>query len=193
MLSSAYSVLADITKPEKLGALLALVHQRTSSAISGQCADLEELNAEGDTVEQYLAVAKAKSGALLGLPLELALLVAESEGYVPVAQNACENFAVSYQILDDIQDLEIDIKRARMRRSPLDAAVLNIVLLMKINSSMAEAITNAVELAMEHLAKCEATAARLPQHAGSLLISYCAIMRSKLQASFTFITNCEAA
>ncbi len=64
LLSAAYSALSQISDRSKLPALIARVHERTSTAIGGQCADLSAgARLHGD-IAGFETIAVAKSGAL---------------------------------------------------------------------------------------------------------------------------------
>ena len=108
MLSAAYGVLSTFSQSLFLPALLTLVHERTVTAIDGQCADLSLRPEQPDAMARYIQIAKAKSGALLSLPLELVLLATGQTESLALTRHACENFAVSYQIYDDLQDALAD-------------------------------------------------------------------------------------
>ncbi|NMM11085.1 MAG: polyprenyl synthetase [Polaromonas sp.] len=178
LLSAAYCALCTISQPAALPSLLALLHERTAMAIDGQCADLAGLDAQADGVGLYTKIVMAKSGALLGLPLELALLASGYEDAVPVARQACENFAVGYQIFDDMEDLVGDAERIDGGGNKRPA--LNIVLVSIQSQSRAAATLRARNLGLQHLALCESNAAKLPSGAGALLLGFSADMRRKL-------------
>jgi geranylgeranyl diphosphate synthase type II len=92
LLSSAYGVLAEISDPKLLPSLIKLISKRTSSVIKGQCDDIEYKNKPINSIENYKNIAKAKSGALLGLPIELALTVSGESEYLHLAQKATTHF-----------------------------------------------------------------------------------------------------
>ena len=184
LLSASYGVLCQLTRTDKLPAVLDMVHQRTSRAIAGQCADLSALDSHTDLVDQYIAIAKAKSGALLGLPLELGLLVAGYPESISVAKSAADHFAVGYQIIDDLQDHAADSKRtSQQQRVPPPA--LNIVLLLEQQSGHDDPFAQASALAIDHLKQCQDYALQLPHQSGLLLISYCTKMRTTLNDTIT--------
>lgn len=186
LLSAAYGVLCTISQPLLLPAMLTLLHQRTATAIDGQCADLATLGGQSEGLAAYLQIATAKSGALLSLPLELALLVAGRSDAASMARQACENLAVSYQIVDDLQDLDAD-------SVPVDGCVdqtqsLNIVFVL-LNPSdrtsvvtQAQALAWAKALAHEHLALCDGQAVQLPSGSGAQLLTLSADLRGLLNA-----------
>lgn len=185
LLSAAYGVLCSFTQPLLLPAMLALLHERTSSAIEGQCADLTSRNDRPGALSHYTQVAKAKSGALLSLPLELVLMASGQTEALVVARNACENFAVSYQVLDDLQDAAKDCETdAAFQGQP---KCLNIVsILSHLNSltgvnSSTDCDMAARELGLHHLVLCESAACQLPNRSGALLLDLCAQLRSKFE------------
>ena len=186
LLSAAYGVLCRISQPLVLPAMLSLIHQRTAVAIDGQCADLATLGGPSDGLPAYLRIATAKSGALLSLPLELALLAAGRSDTASFARQACENLAVSYQIVDDLQDLHAD--SASVDGCVDQTQCLNIVVvLLNPNDrtslvSQAQAIASAKTLAHEHLTLCESQALQLPSGSGAQLLALSADLRGLLNA-----------
>ena len=191
-LSAAYAALGGIGNHPLLPEALALTHRRVPRAVHGQCADLAERPDGGDDVEQYLAIAKSKSGALLALPIELSLLLSGNVESIPLATAACENFAISYQALDDIQDTAIDAARPVQTGSGgiASAPALNILLIMQNRGLQARALPMAVALAASHLDQCEADAVNLPCGAGRMLLAYCAGMRAKLDDAVSVLEAC---
>lgn len=191
-LSAAYAALGGSGNHPLLPEALALTHRRVARAVHGQCADLAEHSEGEDAVEQYLAIAKSKSGALLALPIELSLLLSGNAQSIPLATAACENFAISYQALDDIQDTAIDAARPVQTGSGgiASAPALNIVLIMQNRGLQARALPMAVALAASHLDQCEADAVNLPYGAGRMLLAYCAGMRAKLDDAVSVLEAC---
>ena len=110
-----------------------------------------------DTASWYQSVAAAKSGALLHLPLELALAAAGLPKATPLARRAAEAFSVGYQIADDIEDAREDAA----------AGSLNLLLLLRAAGPEAEA--GARGLARRHLEAARALARELPEGSGQYL------------------------
>jgi geranylgeranyl pyrophosphate synthase len=181
LLSAAYGVLCTFTQPLLLPAMLALLHERTGTAIDGQCADLTMRNDQPEGIADYIKIAKAKSGALLSLPLELVLIASGRTDALSLARQACENFAVSYQIFDDLQDATIDCESDSVSKG--QAKCLNIVLILTSQNSRAGAEKSvnsqaaAKDLGLQHLAICEATALQMPNGSGALLLELSAQLR----------------
>ena len=184
LLSAAYGVLCRFSQPLFLPAMLALVHQRAAVAIDGQCADLAASIGQSEGLTAYLRIATAKSGALLSLPLELALLAADHANAATMARRTCENLAVSYQILDDLRDFQAD--GAAGKRFADQTQSLNIVFVLlnssdrKLLVSRAQAIASAKALAHEHLTLCEGQALQLPRESGAQILSLSAELRGEL-------------
>ena len=186
VLSAAYGVLSTFSQPRFLPALLRLVHERTGTAIDGQCADLSLRPEQHDALACYIQIAKAKSGALLGLPLEMVLLAKGQTEGLALARHACENFAVSYQILDDLQDVLADSASDANRTDQPQR--LNIVLILTRlhdlgetdNDTTAEAA--AIDLGLRHLALCDASAGHMPCASGRQLLALSAQLRQLIRA-----------
>jgi geranylgeranyl pyrophosphate synthase len=184
LLSAAYGVLCRFSQPPLLPAMLALLHQRTAVAIDGQCADLATLGGQSEDLPAYLRIVTAKSGALLSLPLELALLAADHANAATMARRSCESLAVGYQILDDLQDLPADSASAESCVDQTQS--LNIVfVLLDLNdrsslASQAQAIASARALAQDYLTLCEEQALQLPRGSGEQILALSAELRALL-------------
>ena len=163
LLSSAYGVLAGISNPKLLPKLITLISNRTSSVIKGQCDDIEYKNKPINSIETYIKIAKAKSGALLGLPIELALILSKQDTYLSLAQNATGAFAVGYQVVDDLNDIEKDAAVAGRSSS------LNIAFVLADGHS-SDPLADAASLAKQYLSEAVDLAEKLPHSLGSLLI-----------------------
>ncbi len=110
LISAAYSMLSATTDGALTSSLIRTTHDATARAIDGQA---RELTLEVDTVsdfDTYQEVAGEKSGALLGLPLELALTTAGLANYATVAREAATSLAIAYQIADDLEDEQFDMQ-----------------------------------------------------------------------------------
>lgn len=164
LLSAAYGALAAFTDLGVLPALIKLVHARTSAVINGQCADLSAQ--DGDVVDIFLyeRIAVAKSGSLLSLPTELALVGSGHARWTSEARRAAEAFAVGYQIVDDMEDIEKDIGAPGRPHS------LNAVLILRAaghDAGQADAIARRTGL--RHLREAASVAGSLPHGSGTLL------------------------
>ncbi len=160
MLSAAYAALCGIEELHTLPALLAVVHERVASAIAGQCADLGQATSAVDNVAAYKRIALAKSGALLSLPLELALLASGHGVWAKQAREAAEAFSVGYQVVDDLADVQRDG----------ESGALNIVIVLQHAGFGDQAPAQACQFGLEHLSLAIALANQLPLESGALLM-----------------------
>lgn len=163
LLTAAYAALGAISQKNLLSKLIALVHSATATAIRGQCAGFP--NPEGSPMDPtvHRAVAAAKSGALLSLPMELSFLAAGRTQWIPQARRAAEEFAVGYQIMDDVQDAASD--------GPL---AVNLVSILQASGHGENAPVSAHAMGLRHLRNAAELAGDLPDGAGDLL-SYLAM------------------
>jgi geranylgeranyl pyrophosphate synthase len=172
LVSAAYAALAHFSNPGMLPELLLLVHERTSVVIAGQCA---ELNPTGDALldmDVYGNIAAGKSGSLLSLPIEMALLVSGKREWVTEARRAAEDFAIGYQIADDMEDVDQD-ERSR---------AVNAVLALKASGQgdFPSALATARERGLRHLDQAISRSGGLPGGSGSLLMELAQRLRDRL-------------
>jgi geranylgeranyl pyrophosphate synthase len=168
LLSAAYAALCKLENSRALPAMVSLVHERTSMAIDGQCADLMAVtDAVGhlqSAITRYQQIAVAKSGALLCLPIELVLLASGQDRYLSDARHAVEAFAIGYQIVDDLNDMKNDAGIGTTY------SAFNIISIYRPDSGLPESTEKAKKLGRQHLETAIKFAARLPCGAGALLI-----------------------
>jgi hypothetical protein len=117
---------------------------------------------------QYRQVAVAKSGALLSLPMELSFLAAGRTQWIPQARRAAEEFAVGYQIMDDLQDAASD--------GPL---AVNLVSILKAWGHGVNAAAFAHAMGLRHLQTAADLAGNLPDGAGDLLSWLAVVLRQQ--------------
>jgi geranylgeranyl pyrophosphate synthase len=106
-ISSTYLVLSDIKgHNEVVTNLISLFADSTRKVIEGQSAEMEATHRTNLTLEDYVQIAKGKSGVLMALPVLSALKVAHAEkGVMQEARQAMEWLGVAYQIQDDLSDI----------------------------------------------------------------------------------------
>lgn len=188
LLSAAYAALAQIDDPTCLAEMIAAMHRGTAAAIRGQSADVAHRNTPVEDLATYLQIAAGKSGALLGLPLELALLAAHQKSSCAMAREAAEAFSIGYQIADDLDDLESDAETAEL------TSKLNVGWLLLRIDDIAEQSSNrdrqllrrkihqdCVDLACRHLAQAIDCANLLPQQCGLLMVDLATRQAAQLQ------------
>jgi geranylgeranyl pyrophosphate synthase len=161
LLSAAYAALARFSNVLLLPELLSLIHSRIAVVIGGQCARLVPIGDEENDMAAYDAIASAKSGALLSLPLELTLQGSSKGMWSEDARRAAEHFAIGYQIADDMEDVEQD-------RGTLSVNAL-LVIAAASRCQINEASEKARSHALVHLAKAVSLAGSLPNASGGLL------------------------
>lgn len=122
--SAAWAALGKAELPsDRQNAVFEGFHHAVRSCIRGQNDELA-LRAQPITIAHYEQIVAAKSGALLGLPANLALLAARSERWCGAVAQAARRFSTAYQVFDDLGDVESDRRRANGQ------CCLNIVLLL---------------------------------------------------------------
>ena len=176
LLSSAYASLAELDDPAHLALMLKTIHLRTAAAIHGQAADIAHRALPVETIQAYLRIVAGKSGALLSLPLELALLAAGNAAACTEARAAAEAFAIGYQIADDLDDVEKDA--GHDGRAP----TLNLVLLLQRGGVTCDAAVQrqCIDLARQHLVDAARLANALPRQSGRLLAQLAVALDERL-------------
>ncbi|MFT5588239.1 MAG: geranylgeranyl pyrophosphate synthase [Bradyrhizobium sp.] len=170
LLSAAYGNLCRFSDSARLPQLLAQVHAATACAVQGQCADL---SGQACDIALYEKIAAAKSGALLGLPLALVLIATGRENYLATAHQAADAFAVGYQIVDDIDDIDKD------RGSDGQPAGLNACLILVADhGDFAHMVAR--QLALARFEQAVRLASCLPDDAGALLASLALTLSARL-------------
>ena len=169
LLSAAYAAIAQFSRPAMVAEMIRLMHRRTAQVINGQCGDLSARKRAVTELARYEAIVASKSGALLSLPLELALVGAGARDYLGLAQEAAESFGIGYQIIDDLEDAGNDGPNS-----------LNILNVMKAGHTPAEAVRLAREIGSRHLEFAVAAAERLPDGSGNLLAKLARVMSARL-------------
>jgi geranylgeranyl diphosphate synthase type II len=175
LLSAAYGSLADLSSTVLLCPALRLVHRRTSEVIHGQAAECLRKRNRQDTMFFYEQQAIGKSASLLSLALELPLLLSGHSEFLPTAHAAATQFAVAYQIADDLKDYEQDAREA----SP------NLLLLLQVHDALplARAQRQAIELADRRLAGAETQARSLPNRCAATLLHDAERLRESIARS----------
>lgn len=163
LLSAAYCALSGISKPHLLPSLIPLLHRCISDASAGQCADLSPQTLRTFSVQDYEKLAALKSGALLSMPLVLALACAGELSAIPLARQAAESFAVGYQIFDDLNDVQQDSARATIHPA------INVMTVIKTDVKSDDTAALARQLAVKHLVRAAQSSLLLPHHSGQLL------------------------
>jgi len=156
LLSAAYAALASTGVCA--GALVSRMHKRVAAVIRGQCEDIAMQGRIFSPLDTYEQVARAKSGPLLILPIELALVLGGRADAVATAVEAGSLFAIGYQIADDLEVAERDALNEK----------LNIVQVLAA-AGEPQPRACARDLAVTRFRQAHAAATALPCGCGSLL------------------------
>ena len=175
LVSAAYGAMASYPAPEKISALIKRVHARTRTVIEGQAADLACAGKPDISLAAYREIAAAKSGPLLGLGIELALIGSGYDEAAATAAKAAGAFALAYQIADDIEDDANDYD------SHGGESCLNAVHLLRERGD-ADPLASARQQACHALLIAEESAGCLPEGAGAALTQAATELRGKLGA-----------
>lgn len=170
MISAAYGALADIGAHHSLATLLSYTHRAVSTTIHGQSQDID---ATPDiSVKQYEKIAAMKSGPLIQLTLSLPLLMADMDKHIQTAHQALNNFAIAYQIVDDLDDWQQDLQRGQ----------LNLINLLASRSSIEDATYIARNRALYLLKQCDKELGLLPANCAGSVIKASQNLRIKTKA-----------
>lgn len=171
LLSAAYGALAKLSRPERVAELVGLTHCRTAHLIHGQTADLSSATSTTTTAADYEQVATDKSGVLFALPLELACHYAGRADLAQPARRAANQFAIGYQIADDLADLAVDAENGR----------LNYVGILSRMQNSSDPVAQARTRSVAALREASDLARALPSGAGALLAGLAADLAAKVQ------------
>ncbi len=171
MLASAYAALAGIARPEFLPRLIRHTHARATEVILGQSEEKAAESATPATLAAYERIAMAKSAALLMLPLELPLILADQTEALETAQQAAQSFAIAYQMVDDLDDIDQD-----HTNSSLNA----VSVLIGTGLGLAEANSIVRHRAVELLDLAIEEGSRLPQNCAAVMLDHAATAIGRL-------------
>ena len=107
LISASFALIAQI-ESSKVHILIQKMNHRVLQSIKGQTADIQ--NKSIGSIENYMQIAFEKSVPLFLLSAELPCLYKNNFDH-KFALKALKNFAISYQLFDDIQDQIIDKRK----------------------------------------------------------------------------------
>jgi geranylgeranyl diphosphate synthase type II len=180
MLSAAYSLLADLSCSSLIAQAIRLVHLRTSEVIFGQASQSLQQAENKDTEADYERSARGKSASLLSLALELPLLLSGYREFTPMAHEAASNFAVAYQIADDLNDYDQDAQEG--------SSNLLLLLMQRKGLTLEQASVQAFELSDARLTCAETQASQLPHQCAATLLQHAARLRQSLAMPITALS-----
>lgn len=185
LLSASYLALSQLADVASMPKLFALMHTRIASAIRGQCADINRSKHGPITIDDFKNIALTKSGALLSLPTELALVAAKQYPSLVRAREAAAAFAIAYQIHDDLVDVEADASRNPIKslatHQTANHTVCNIVLILQADPHCVDARVEAKKIGLQHLSLAASACTDLPLHSGDALHAMCLQLHDELE------------
>ena len=116
--------------------------------------------------EAFEMIASRKSGALFSLPLNLVLTATGNQNFLEYASVTGKEFAIGYQILDDVKDYCDDIGRRQ------DRTVLNAVHVLQIQDGInyEHARKRALNKAKKAFKRAILSANALPNQCAQMLV-----------------------
>ena len=187
LISASFAALASANTGASGTDLTMTVHRRVSQTIAGQTLDRQAgtSTATGLGVPEhqpldfagYERIVAAKSGPLLGLPMELCFLRAGSRIAAQHAATAGEYFALAYQLVDDLADMDSDRQARREGSAPNGVWVL----VESHQLTLDAAIATVSRRATHWLKEAERKAAVLPAGAAGILQEPLAFLASRLR------------
>jgi len=154
-ISAAYAALSEPNLEPRRG-LIDCMHRATRRTIRGQNQELSNSRHQLP-LPQYERIVSAKSGPLLSLPAELVLLAAGHDDLLDCLREGMAHVATTYQILDDLEDVEVDRAGSESDQRPC----LNVVVLLETQNATRPR-EEAVALARLRLDEASAQFDKLP-------------------------------
>jgi geranylgeranyl diphosphate synthase type II len=163
LIAKAYAECAKISNPQLIPQLIELVHEAVQETIAGQSVDIT-CRTITTTVKSYEMTAIAKSGPLLGLALSIPLLLSgyKKTEITSLLKPCIEPFSLSYQIIDDLNDVAIDAQHDS----------LNLVNILAQEMSLKEARAYAYSRTELLLGSAKRQLSLIPNNAG-MYLEYC--------------------
>ena len=175
LLSPAFEAQADVTDIATMPRLVAQTHAAVAQIIRGQASPALPPHADFDRLASYQAMAAAKSGPLLSLPIGLVFSYRNRPDLVATLARVVHALSITYQIANDLADFDAD------KRAVLEAALIIIgVLKTADDTDRASALAHAVLMARPKLAEALAIAAELPHGTAAILPDLAARITYKL-------------
>lgn len=169
LLSNAFALAAS-AGPLHAQKLVTTMNRAVARTLQGQTNDLSY--EQQTDLDEAIAIAKEKSGALFSLSLELPLIMADHQQSLSQAREIGALFGIGYQIFDDLLDRDSD---------RLSGNSANIALMIEETAVRKYKVDTAEELAYYFLSEAASGAAELPSGCGDLLIEKCSALLQVLE------------
>ena len=161
LIARAFLQCSQLSQHDKIGEAIQLLSQSIEKTISGQCLDVDHQAWSSLDSDSYCQSVIQKTIPLLLLCFELPLAYSGADYPAEMIRKAVIQFALAYQIIDDIEDRTID---EEVERS-------NYVSLLAQSMTVQDAESMAREKARYLLRQCETHEKRLPEVAVGILTS----------------------
>ncbi len=160
LITASFAAVAKVSRVDAIPELIGRLHGAVAQTLHGQAYDVGQYDIDQLGSELCLELARAKSGPLFALGLELPLVTAGYQDHVPFARDAARAFGTGYQIIDDIADRDEDREQG---------AIANTVLALELELGRDQAQAAAVSMARNYLQLATSLAGQLPNKCAYLL------------------------
>lgn len=150
LISLAYHT-ASLLPHHYIGSSVRLTHEFIKKTIIGQVRDINAMSLNKPQLVDYTNICWLKSGQLMMLGIKLASLISEHVTYCSLFEAIIRHLVISYQIIDDITDMEED-------KDQNNFSIFTV--LVQDNPII---LTQAHELAIYHLCQAQSMIHQLPQ------------------------------
>lgn len=156
LISAAYSCFGDLNENTNISKLIKYTHRQIAEVIHGQITDLnQDKNQSLKNILAYENIVARKTGPLFSMTLALPLLAKNRDNCVEIAEEVFKNFALSYQIIDDIKDFKKDQAKIGVKSG------VNIITLLQQNNVLYP-VQVASQKSLKHLKQSLEASSRLP-------------------------------
>lgn len=151
LISMAYHT-ATLLPYNYIGSSVRLMHNFVTKTIIGQVRDINATVLNKPQMDSYANICWLKSGQLMMLGIELASLLSEHVIYSSLFEGIIRHLVMSYQIVDDIFDMEED-------KDQHNFSIFNV-----FDQDKPITLTQAHDLANSHLCQAQSMIDQLPQN-----------------------------
>jgi geranylgeranyl pyrophosphate synthase len=170
LLSSAYAAISHYSDTKLIPEMVRLIHFRCAQVMKGQGEDILARKLTSIDISTYESIMIGKSGALLSLPIELALLGSGNREFINLAHKAASCFGIGYQIVDDFEDIDED-----------GSFSLNVIAVLNRRYNKSESRRIACDIGLRNLDLAISFSKQLPKSTGELLMNLAQNLRTRLE------------
>lgn len=163
LISAAYSCFGDLNGSININKLIKYTHGKIAEVIHGQITDLNQDKDQSlKNILAYENIVARKTGPLFSMTLALPLLARNRDNCVAIAEDVFKNFALSYQIIDDIKDFKKDQSKIGVKSG------VNIITLLQKNNVLYP-LQVASKKSLKHLKQSLDASSRLPLNCQNII------------------------